>query len=123
MPNRYEIVGPKPQPAKNNRKWYIVGGFIVLIATGIAVAVPLAIRSANNGGGSSSAAAATSGTNGSVITTEDGTTFTYVNNFGGQWVSDPAAPFGKGGKAQSWSKSIGEEWAWGQDVIRGVNLG
>lgn len=125
VPNRYEVAAPKPQTPKSNRKWYIVGGFVVLIATAIAVAVPLAIRSANSGGngGSSSAAAATSGTSGSVITTEDGTTFTYINNFGGQWVSDPAAPFGKGGKAQSWSKGIGEEWTWGRDVIRGVNLG
>ncbi|KXN84327.1 putative glucan 1,3-beta-glucosidase D [Leucoagaricus sp. SymC.cos] len=55
---------------------------------------------------------------------DDGTTFTYQNPFGGDWAADPKNPFGPGGKAQSWSKRIGtEEWVWGQDVARGVNLG
>lgn len=54
---------------------------------------------------------------------EDGTKFTYQNDFGGNWVFDPQNPFGPG-KSQSWSKAIGtEEWVWGQDIARGVNLG
>lgn len=55
---------------------------------------------------------------------EDGTKFTYQNNFGGDWAQDPKDPLGPGGKSQSWSKRVGtEEWVWGQDVARGVNLG
>ncbi|KAF8625907.1 hypothetical protein AX17_006633 [Amanita inopinata Kibby_2008] len=66
----------------------------------------------------------TSGGNGSVVTLDDGSTFIYLNDFGGDWAADPKAPFGPGGKAQSWSKRIGtEEWVWGADIARGVNLG
>lgn len=55
---------------------------------------------------------------------EDGTSFTYTNDFGGDWAWNPMQPFGSGGKAQSWSKRIGtEEWIWGTDIARGVNLG
>ncbi|KAJ3731452.1 glycoside hydrolase family 5 protein [Lentinula guzmanii] len=55
---------------------------------------------------------------------EDGTNFTYTSNFGGDWAADPTQPFLSGGKAQSWSPRIGaEEWTWGEDVARGVNLG
>ncbi|KAJ7133535.1 glycoside hydrolase family 5 protein [Mycena epipterygia] len=55
---------------------------------------------------------------------DDGTTFTYTNDFGGDWAADPKSPFTMGGKAQSWSKRVGsEEWDWGTDVARGVNLG
>ncbi|PPQ78746.1 hypothetical protein CVT25_010749 [Psilocybe cyanescens] len=72
------------------------------------------------GGGSSS----TSGTSGSRITMDDGTTFEYTNNFGGDWAADPMQPFATGGKAQSWSPRVGkEQWAWGTDFVKGVNLG
>jgi hypothetical protein len=56
---------------------------------------------------------------------EDGRTFVYTNVFGGDWVADPKDPFGLGGRAQEWSKRIGstEQWIWGTDIARGVNLG
>jgi len=55
---------------------------------------------------------------------EDGNKFTYQNAFGGDWASDPKNPLGQGGKAQSWSKRVGtEQWVWGEDIARGVNLG
>ncbi|KAJ7506726.1 glycoside hydrolase family 5 protein [Mycena galericulata] len=80
-----------------------------------------------SGSGSSSGSTSsgpTTGTSGSLITMDDGTTFTYTNNFGGDWAEDPKNPFALGGKAQSWSKRIGsEEWVWGTDIARGVNLG
>lgn len=64
------------------------------------------------------------GQSGSLVTLEDGSTFTYSNDFGGDWAGDPQKPFGRGGKAQSWSPRVGtEEWKWGEDIIRGVNLG
>jgi hypothetical protein len=58
-----------------------------------------------------------------LITLEDGSTFTYNNDFGGEWLADPKKPFDSGGKAQSWSPRVSEEWVWGEHVIHGVNLG
>lgn len=77
----------------------------------------------SNGNSGTSAPLATTGVTGSVITMENGTTFTYTNEFGGDWVFDPTDPLTGGGKAQSWSPRIGEEWRWGEETIRGVNLG
>lgn len=73
-------------------------------------------------------------TNGSVITGHDGSTlynyvngtletFTYTNQWGGYWQFDPSNPLSGGGKAQSWTPAIDEEWVWGRDTIKGVNLG
>lgn len=67
-----------------------------------------------------------SGTSGSTVTTYvNGSVveFTYTNEFGGNYYYDPTNPFSKGGKAQSWSPGIDEEWVWGRDIVRGVNLG
>jgi glucan 1,3-beta-glucosidase len=67
------------------------------------------------------------GANGSTVYTYvDGveTNFTYVNEFGGDFSWDPSLGImGKGGKAQSWSPRVGEEWDWNTDLVRGVNLG
>ncbi|KAG8995610.1 hypothetical protein FRB93_001114 [Tulasnella sp. JGI-2019a] len=60
---------------------------------------------------------------GSTVTTEDGTTFQYMNTFGGFWVSDPNDPYNNNAQAQSWSPPINQSWQWGVDVVRGVNLG
>ena len=80
--------------------------------------------SSGGGSGGGSSSSSTSGKSGSLITMEDGTQFTYVNNFGGDWAYDPKNPFAAGGKSQSWSKRVGsEEWVWGSDYVRGVNLG
>lgn len=74
--------------------------------------------------GGTSTSSATSGKAGSQVTTEDGTTFVYNNDFGGDWASDPKSPFAAGGKAQGWSPRIGsEDWVWGEHTARGVNLG
>lgn len=80
--------------------------------------------SSGGGSGGGSSSSSTSGKSGSIITLEDGTKFTYSNNFGGDWAYDPKNPFAAGGKSQSWSKRVGsEEWVWGSDYVRGVNLG
>lgn len=110
-----------------------------IAAIGIAVALALVFTVGKKKGGSSSAGAAsptasvgpnggvgssgTTGKTGSLITLEDGSTFTYENNFGGEWAADPKKPFAGGGKAQEWSPRVSEEWVWGEHVIRGVNLG
>jgi hypothetical protein len=59
------------------------------------------------------------GGDGSTITMEDGTTFTYKNAFGGYWVQDPNDPFNMGARPQSWSPALNETWRWGVDIIRG----
>ncbi|KAJ9118412.1 hypothetical protein QFC24_006241 [Naganishia onofrii] len=67
-----------------------------------------------------------SGTSGSTINSYvngSAVAFTYTNTFDGYYYYDPTNPFAKGGKAQSWSPAIEEEWVWGRDIVRGVNLG
>jgi len=100
----------------------------VLIVVAIAIPIVLTASKKHDSSSSDTVSSAndlhTSGKSGSKITMEDGTAFTYVNNFGGDWNADPKTPFAAGGKAQSWSKRIGtEEWVWGTDIARGVNLG
>ncbi|ESK92046.1 exo-beta- -glucanase [Moniliophthora roreri MCA 2997] len=63
------------------------------------------------------------GGNGSEITMEDGTTFTYSNPFGGHWHYDPKDPFNNGARAQSWTPALNETFQYGVDRIRGVNVG
>ncbi|KAJ7599796.1 glycoside hydrolase family 5 protein [Mycena floridula] len=63
------------------------------------------------------------GSDGSTVTTEDGSTFTYQNQFGGFWVSDSNNPFNDGAQPNSWTPPLNTSWKWGQDKIYGVNLG
>ncbi|QRW18432.1 Cellulase (glycosyl hydrolase family 5 protein) [Rhizoctonia solani] len=77
----------------------------------------------NPSGGDPTNNAATWGGDGSTITKEDGSTFTYNNKFGGFWVYDPTNPFNNSARAQSWSPPLSEEWKYGEDHMRGVNLG
>lgn len=65
----------------------------------------------------------TSGGNGSTITTQDGSQFTYINPFGGIWVYDPDDPFNDDAYPNSWTPPLNTSWAWGQDKLYGVNLG
>ncbi|KAF8514621.1 glycoside hydrolase superfamily [Gautieria morchelliformis] len=63
------------------------------------------------------------GGDGSLVTTSDGSTFTYKNPFGGYWLADPSDPYNNGAKPQSWVPALNESWTFGQDLIHGVNLG
>ncbi|KDN47836.1 hypothetical protein RSAG8_03256, partial [Rhizoctonia solani AG-8 WAC10335] len=76
-----------------------------------------------SGGNTPSSGVVTWGGDGSTITKEDGSTFTYNNQFGGFWVYDPANPLNNSARAQSWSPPLSQEWKYGEDPIRGVNLG
>ncbi|EPQ56515.1 glycoside hydrolase [Gloeophyllum trabeum ATCC 11539] len=78
--------------------------------------------SGSGGKGSSSNLVVTGG-DGSKVTTDNGTTFTYQNSFGGYWYWDPNDPFNNGAKAQSWTPALNETFNWGVDKIYGVNLG
>ncbi|KAF7441072.1 hypothetical protein PC9H_001421 [Pleurotus ostreatus] len=63
------------------------------------------------------------GRDGSEITTEDGSKFTYENKLGGYWYWDEDDVFNNGAKAQSWTPALNETFRYGIDKIRGVNLG
>ncbi len=122
---------------KKRLAWIIVAGvLVVLIAVGVGLGVSLSKKKTNtssspSGSGGSpgspsptpGGSSATSGKSGSVVTLEDGSKFTYNSAFGGDWAFDPKHPFSPGGKAQSWSPRVSEEWKWGRDIVRGVNLG
>jgi aryl-phospho-beta-D-glucosidase BglC (GH1 family) len=73
--------------------------------------------------GSPSSNVVVTGGDGSTITTEDGTTFTYSNPFGGTWYWDPENPFNNNAQAQSWTPPLNQTFKFGTDRIFGVNLG
>jgi glucan 1,3-beta-glucosidase len=60
-----------------------------------------------------------SGGDGSTVTMEDGTTFTYSNSFGGYWYYNPNDPFNNGARAQSWTPALNQTFNYGSDRIRG----
>lgn len=62
------------------------------------------------------------GGDGTVITMDNGTTFTYHNSFGGYWYWDENDPFNQGARAQSWSPALNETFNYGVDQIRGSVL-
>lgn len=63
------------------------------------------------------------GGDGSVVTLQNGTKFTYKNPFGGFWVDDPSDPFNDFARPNSWTPAINGEWRWGKNRVFGVNLG
>ncbi|KAG2075930.1 hypothetical protein BDR04DRAFT_808591 [Suillus decipiens] len=73
--------------------------------------------------GQPSSTVVVTGGNGSTITMEDGTTFTYLNSFGGTWYWNPEDPFNNNAQAQSWSPPLNQSFRFGIDKIFGVNLG
>ncbi|EGN91810.1 glycoside hydrolase family 5 protein [Serpula lacrymans var. lacrymans S7.3] len=82
----------------------------------------------SSGGGGSpgnpeSPTGATTGGNGSLVVTSDGSSFTYINPFGGYWVYNSNDPFNNGARPNSWTPALNSTWIWGVDRINGVNLG
>jgi glucan 1,3-beta-glucosidase len=59
------------------------------------------------------------GGDGTLVTTEQGTTFTYNNSFGGYFVVDSGDPFNNNARAQSWSPPLNQSWRFGTDQILG----
>ncbi|KAI0636782.1 glycoside hydrolase [Trametes polyzona] len=138
----------QPQQPPKSRKKVVVGSLIALalIVAGVVVAVYFAVikpkqnhtsgnnasgaasdNSPSNGNGDTSstpsARVAISGGDGSTVTMFDGSTFTYSNPHGGTWYYDPANPTVSGARAQSWTPALNETFKFGEDNIRGVNLG
>lgn len=130
-----------PGPLKSKRNLFIIGGIVVAVIIAIAVAVPVVInakKSSSNlstsGSGNSSSSDPDSssgsspsstkstvktGGDGSTVTMDDGSTFTYSNKFGGTWYFDEDDPFNNAARAQSWSPALNESFNWGVDKIRG----
>ncbi|RPD66329.1 glycoside hydrolase [Lentinus tigrinus ALCF2SS1-7] len=77
----------------------------------------------NGNSGSTKTNLVVSGGDGSTVTMDDGSTFTYQNSFGGSWYYDPANPLTSGARAQSWTPALNETFKFGEDNIRGVNVG
>ncbi|PFH50698.1 glycoside hydrolase family 5 protein [Amanita thiersii Skay4041] len=131
--------------SKSRRKALILAVLAALILLIVAVVIPIyftvikpqsnnssgaqhdphnsASPSQSGQGGVPTQVAIVTGGDGSVITMEDGTTFTYSNKFGGQWYFDPNDPFNNGARAQSWTPALNETFNYGVDKIRGVNIG
>lgn len=129
-------------PAWRRRVWiFVVAGVIIVVA---AIAIPVVLVSRNNTNdnnsnnsnnsendtsGQTSAPepsstpvtpqAAITGGDGSEVTTEDGTKFTYVNQFGGYWVSDPDNPWNDGARPNSWTPALNESWDYSRNRIYG----
>lgn len=133
-----------PDAKKRRSVKFVLIGAAALLIIAIAVIVPLYFfvlkkdtkdgaadapsKDGGDGGKSSSAGGTTSpptsniaitGGDKSKVTTEDGTTFTYSNQFGGYWFYDQNDPFNNSARAQSWSPALNESWRYGIDTIRG----
>ncbi|KAF9783809.1 glycoside hydrolase [Thelephora terrestris] len=65
----------------------------------------------------------TTGGDGSTVTTDNGTQFTYHNLFGGFWVWNPKDPFNDNAQPNSWTPPLNTTWQWGVDQLYGVNIG
>ncbi|KAF8883295.1 glycoside hydrolase superfamily [Infundibulicybe gibba] len=143
---------PPSKPKKRLGLWLLVG-FVVLAIVVLAIILPVYFTvikpkqhnsstttgSSSSSPGSGSGAGsgpvsggtgnttpstdATTGGDGSKITTDDGSTFTYKNSFGGFWVSDPNDPFNNNAQPNSWTPPLNQSWTWGKDRVFGVNLG
>ncbi|KAJ7683958.1 glycoside hydrolase superfamily, partial [Mycena rosella] len=128
-PYAYTPVQPASRP-KNGRRRILIG--IVVAVLVVVVAVVLAvyftgIRPKHDAKSSSSSSGPGSNWgDGSTVTTENGTQFTYNNTFGGfcnAGVDDPSNPFNNNAKPNSWTPPLNTSWTWGVDRIYGVNLG
>ncbi|KAK7031276.1 hypothetical protein VNI00_013527 [Paramarasmius palmivorus] len=109
----------------SKRKPLIIGciGFLVVAIAGAAIAAYFVIKNKNDddsGGKSSVKTLAVTGGDGSKVTLEDGSTFTYNNPYGGHWYHDPNNPWNNNAKAQSWTPALNETFNYGVDRVRGV---
>ncbi|KAH7909262.1 exo-beta-1,3-glucanase [Hygrophoropsis aurantiaca] len=124
---------------KSKRGLIVLGALGGLILVIVAVVVPvyftvirpkslnhqgsIANPGSSSSGGKPGTAAAITGGDGSKVTTDDGSSFTYSNSFGGTWYWDPNDPFNNNAQAQSWTPPLNQTFKFGTDRIFGVNLG
>lgn len=122
--------------SKSKRTMIIFGSIAAAIIILIAVIVPVYLTvikpkvnnntttnapsptSGGTGSGSGTLTVVTGG-NGSTITTENGTTFTYINPFGGTWYWDSNDPFNNNAQPNSWTPPLNQSFKFGTDKIFG----
>ncbi|TFK50803.1 glycoside hydrolase family 5 protein [Heliocybe sulcata] len=136
VPREYDprASGAARKPWYKRPLWLAVGA-AAFVAVVLVIVLPivftvgkkhgLAGGSGTDGSGSNpqSPTGATTGGNGSEVIMEDGTKFTYINNFGGFWVQDPNDPFNNNAQPNSWTPPLNQTWDWGKNRVFGVNLG
>ncbi|KII89222.1 glycoside hydrolase family 5 protein [Plicaturopsis crispa FD-325 SS-3] len=125
-----------PSRTQSKRRLVILGVIAALILLILAVVIPIYFAVIKKGGSSGlssdgsstanptstsspAALAAVTGGDGSKVTMDDGSTFTYTNSFGGTWYWDENDPFNNGAQAQSWTPALNETFKYGVDKIRG----
>jgi hypothetical protein len=112
-----------------------IGALILILAVVLGVVFGVVLkkdRTTSSAAGSSSSqttsapgaeptpeAAIVFGGDGTQVTTETGSTFTYSNKFGGYFVKDSTNPLNMGARPQANSPALNETWRWGTDKILG----
>ncbi|KAF8912303.1 glycoside hydrolase family 5 protein [Mucidula mucida] len=118
-------------PWYRRRVWVVLLSLFTLVLVVLAVILPVYFtvikahkdHGANSGSGSSQGSSLKTGGNGTVITLENGTEFTYINEFGGFWVDDASDPYTYAAQPNSWTPPLNTTWDWSKDRAYGVNLG
>lgn len=136
-PQDYRAVGlAKYGPGKDQRmstkkKWLILLAVAAVIGVLVVViVVPITQILLKPGHGSHSPPSGSGstpeknvaiwGTNGSTIDLGNNQSFTYVNNFGGRWASQP---LNNSAQAQNYTPPLDQEFDFARNRILGVNLG
>ena len=132
------------EPAKrNHRRWLILAAlaaFLVVAAVVLGVIFGVVVRRKSSSTASESARPSASapsstpsgrpvagatviyGVDGTEVTTEQGTTFTYRNPFGGYFVHDSSNPFNNDARAQSYTPPLNTSWDWSRDQVLGLAI-
>jgi glucan 1,3-beta-glucosidase len=131
-PRYYEEKRAAYTPPKESRRKLILWSLLsalLLILIGAGVGVYFGVFAKGRKGGSTSTPTqsgspttpkgAITGGDGTLITMDDGTTFTYSNKFGGYWYDDPNDPLNNGAQAQSYTPALNETFQYGSDKIHG----
>ena len=135
--------GAGSSPAKRKRTLILGLSALAVVILIIVIVVPVTVLKKKNNDGSGSGSSngsdgqggenggsdggngkpgvhvAVTGGDGSEVTLEDGSKFTYKNPHGGHWYYDANDPFNNGARAQSWSPALNETFRYGIDKIRG----
>lgn len=136
---RQTYVAPRKKSKRTCIIWTFVVFILALIGAGVGVYFGIFRKGSTSGSSSAPGKNSTSpgssngttpvqkvlitGGDGTVVTMDDGTTFTYSNKFGGTWYYDETDPFNNNAQAQSWTPPLNTSMKYGQDRIRGVNIG
>ena len=138
----FDDVEQQPVKRSSHRRLLLVVVCALVLMAGVALGVYFGIVRPNSRTRSSSAppsrdpAASSSvpshsptnptilyGGDGTEVTTEQGVTFTYKNQFGGYFVQDSNNPFNNDAMAQSYTPPLNTTWDWSKDQVLGSAYG